>query len=271
MITFGILALGLSACTHIYTAHGVYYRLHEGDTLSKIAKDYKVDIQELAEINNIEKDEDLKSRGSIYIPGMTPNGFSKLLHEKGLLAKKEKKRTAQEHKHGKSASPDKKVVQTDSGIEIDRDRFHWPIVGEISSPYGIRHGRRHDGIDIRSPIGTPIKAAADGEVSYCKRMRGYGNIVLLKHGNDFFTVYAHNSVNLVKQGQKIKQGQVIAKVGRTGRATGPHLHFEVRDGSKPRNPLFFLPKNEFAEKVKQGHEGESAYGGSEGETESEHP
>ena len=80
-------------------------------------------------------------------------------------------------------------------------------------------------------------------------MRGYGNLVLLKHGDDFFTVYAHNSVNLVKKGKRVKRGETIAKVGRTGRATGPHLHFEVREGTKARNPLFFLPKKGRVEEV----------------------
>lgn len=127
-------------------------------------------------------------------------------------------------------------------IEADHGRFSWPVEGEISSLYGVRRGRRHDGVDLRSPRGTPVRAADDGEVVYSKRLRGYGNLILLKHGDGFFTVYAHNAVNLVKKGAQVKRGQMISKVGSTGRATGPHLHFEVREGSKPRNPLFFLPK-----------------------------
>ena len=90
---------------------------------------------------------------------------------------------------------------------------------------------------------------------YSKRLRGYGNLILLKHEGDFFTVYAHNSVNLAKKGSRIRRGQVIAKVGSTGRSTGPHVHFEVREGSRPRNPLFFLPRrSEVAKALKEGED-----------------
>jgi len=88
-----------------------------------------------------------------------------------------------------------------------------------------------------------VRAAADGTVLYAgDQQTGYGNLVILRHAQDMITVYAHNSVNLVSENQKVKQGEVIAKVGSTGRSTGPHLHFEIRKRTKPRNPLFFLPK-----------------------------
>ena len=122
-------------------------------------------------------------------------------------------------------------------------QFIWPVDGVLTSKFGIRGGRRHDGIDIGAPEGTEIKAAADGTVLYSgDQQTGYGNLIIIKHAQDMITVYAHNQKNLVKESDQVKRGQAIGKVGRTGRATGPHLHFEIRKRTQPRNPLFFLPK-----------------------------
>lgn len=129
-----------------------------------------------------------------------------------------------------------------SRTTVSSQRFIWPLDNGIyMSGFGIRRGRRHDGIDIAAKGGTPIKAAADGEVVFSKRMRGYGRLVLIKHKGNYFTAYAHNRSNLVKKGKKVKRGQVIAKVGRSGRATGNHLHFEIRKGQKAMDPLRYLP------------------------------
>jgi len=123
-----------------------------------------------------------------------------------------------------------------------KEMFIWPLEGGIfMSPFGMRRGRRHDGIDVAAKGGTPIKASADGKVVFSGRMRGYGNLVLLKHENNYFTAYAHNSRNVAGKGKEVKQGQVVALVGRTGRATGNHVHFEVRRGQQAMNPLNFLP------------------------------
>ena len=106
----------------------------------------------------------------------------------------------------------------------------------------MRKGRPHDGIDITAPEGAPVRAAASGRVIFSSdEIKSYGNLIIIKHEGRFSTVYAHNQKNLVKEGDFVEKGQTIAKVGRTGRATAPHLHFEVRHGKKPRNPVFFLP------------------------------
>ncbi|MBA7609029.1 Cell division suppressor protein YneA [subsurface metagenome] len=122
--------------------------------------------------------------------------------------------------------------------------FIWPVRGRITSPYGVRvlNGRKefHAGIDIGGPTGTNIVAAESGRVSYAGYMRGFGNVIILSHDGGYSTVYGHNSVNLVKKGQYVKKGSVIGKVGRTGNATGSHLHFEIRSGGKPVNPLSYL-------------------------------
>lgn len=99
----------------------------------------------------------------------------------------------------------------------------------------------HDGIDIAAPVGTPVHAAAAGRVIYAGRIRGYGNVVIVQHADHYATVYGHNSINKVHQGQNVLRGQVISKVGTTGRTTGPNLHFEVRRDNVASNPLRYLP------------------------------
>lgn len=123
----------------------------------------------------------------------------------------------------------------------DSIQFAWPVEGIFFSKFGARRGRHHDGIDISAPAGTPIVAAADGEVVFSGRGKGYGNIIFLSHSDEYITVYAHNRANLVESGDQVKQGEVIAKLGRTGRATGNHLHFEVRHNKVIKDPLSFLP------------------------------
>lgn len=268
-----VLGLGLlgSGCTHIYTAHGAYYRVRPGDTLDDIAKKHRVGVQDLAEVNNILQTSDLKPGKSLYIPGATPSSFAAILKKEGISVRREGSKKETKNEVASSAEggepSGEEIAEAGSSVKTDRYRFAWPIQGDISSLFGMRRGRRHDGLDIRSRPGTPVGAAADGEVVFSKRMRGYGNLILVKHKNDFFTVYAHNSVNLAKVGAKVKKGQIIAKVGRTGRASGPHLHFEVREGAKARNPLFFLPRTDFAQKAHERNA--AATGGPEGESDGE--
>ncbi|MDJ0901065.1 MAG: peptidoglycan DD-metalloendopeptidase family protein [Xenococcus sp. MO_188.B8] len=121
-----------------------------------------------------------------------------------------------------------KVVSGNDNTSILND-YILPARGTIISGYGWRWGRLHKGIDIAAPIGTPIMAAASGEVIFAGwNSGGYGNVVKLKHFNDTITFYAHNSKILVRKGQKVEQGQQIAEMGSTGYSTGPHLHFEIR-------------------------------------------
>ncbi|NBD18304.1 MAG: peptidoglycan DD-metalloendopeptidase family protein [Cyanobacteria bacterium] len=124
------------------------------------------------------------------------------------------------------------------------DGYIWPAEGVFTSGYGMRWGRMHRGIDIAAPIGTPILAAAPGEVVVAGwHNGGYGNLVKLKHPDGSLTLYAHNNKVLVQKGQEVDQGQQIAEMGSTGRSTGPHLHFEIHPaGTGAKNPLAYLPK-----------------------------
>ncbi len=119
----------------------------------------------------------------------------------------------------------------------------WPVEGRITSTFQSRDRPDHSGMDIAAPQGTPIKAAAPGKIVYSdNRISGYGNMVIIRHESGYFTVYAHNQRNTVKPGQEVRQGQVIGYVGMTGRATGPHLHFELRHEDTPLDPQDYLPK-----------------------------
>jgi len=120
-------------------------------------------------------------------------------------------------------------------------RLDWPTGGGIvTSQYGRRGRRHHDGIDISVHYGTPVYAAADGEVVYAGALRGYGRMVIIQHGRGFVTVYAHNARHDVVAGRRVKRGELIARVGRTGRTTGVNLHFEVRKDNVAYDPLGFL-------------------------------
>ncbi|MEG6509412.1 LysM peptidoglycan-binding domain-containing M23 family metallopeptidase [Methyloligella sp. 2.7D] len=121
-------------------------------------------------------------------------------------------------------------------------RFRWPVNGRIVSKFGARSdGGHNDGIDMSVPQGTPVKAAENGVVAYAgDELKGYGNLVLVRHSNNWVTAYAHNEDLLVKRGDKVTRGQVIAKAGATGSVSQPQLHFELRKGSRPVDPLQYM-------------------------------
>lgn len=121
--------------------------------------------------------------------------------------------------------------------------WSWPVHDvQITSRFGTRGDDHHDGIDLRAPTGTPVLAAAPGKVIYSgSKIRGYGKMVVLKHDAKLSTIYAHNSKLYVKQGQQVRRGQRIALSGNTGRSTGPHVHFEIREGVTAINPASLLP------------------------------
>jgi murein DD-endopeptidase MepM/ murein hydrolase activator NlpD len=120
--------------------------------------------------------------------------------------------------------------------------FRWPVRGRIIAGYGPKpNGQQNDGINLSVPEGTPVKAAEDGVVAYAgNELKGYGNLVLIRHPNGFVTAYAHASELMVKRGDNVKRGQTIAKAGQTGTVTAPQVHFEIRKGSTPVDPTQYL-------------------------------
>lgn len=191
---------------------GSWYVVQAGESLPDIAKRAGVPLEDLLEINGLE-------RNAVVEPG-------KMIFVLDSYA----------------------VPATQPGIarapaQDGPPPLRWPLVRPLlSSPFGVREGRPHDGIDLAAPMGTAIYAAAPGQVLYSgDAVRGYGNMVVVQHAGDLLTVYAHGSALLVHTGDRVAAGQEIARVGQTGRATAPHLHFEVRRGQVPKDPLGLLP------------------------------
>jgi murein DD-endopeptidase MepM/ murein hydrolase activator NlpD len=137
---------------------------------------------------------------------------------------------------GANAAPD---VVASRLFPVD---LSWPLDGHVTSPFGMRRGRLHAGVDIKGFRGDPIIAAADGQVLLAKRKRAYGVVAIVGHDHDTQTLYAHMLRLAVREGQFVKAGDILGYVGRSGRATGYHLHFETRvAGGVPQDPLRFLP------------------------------
>ena len=182
-------------------AEEIIYYVKKGENLWSISRDYNVKLESIIAANNITNASKISAGQQLRIPNVP-------------------------------------------GARSNIGNFIWPVRGRVTSPYGIRvlNGRKefHTGIDIGNSTGTNIVAAESGIVSYAGNMRGYGNVIILNHDGGYSTVYAHNSVNLVKKGQYVKRENIIGKVGRTGNATGSHLHFEVRLSGKSVNPLPYL-------------------------------
>jgi len=165
---------------------------------------------------------------------------------KSVNVKKEMDRLLSE-----SSDREKDLMELTSFLEDQRMQLAhtpaiWPTRGWLTSPFGYRRssftGKRkfHEGIDIAAQMGTPITASADGVVVFEGTLSGYGKTLVINHGFDFTTRYAHCSQTLVEAGQKVSRGQKVATVGNTGRSTGPHLHYEVRINGVPQNPMRYI-------------------------------
>jgi septal ring factor EnvC (AmiA/AmiB activator) len=173
----------------------------------------------------------------------------KTLHQKAARELEESQKELQSKIHELMAQK-RKAQEARAGVPPvylpSGGKLSWPVRGEISSQFGTRVHPvfktkiMHTGLDIRAPAGTPVKAAAAGEVLFAGWLRGYGQIVILDHGRDLSTVYAHLSQIRAKEGKVVKEGEVIGNVGSTGVASGPHLHFEVRVNGEAKNPASFL-------------------------------
>ena len=201
---------------------GTWHVVKAGETPAKIAKEAGIPLEDLLEINGLRRGQPLEPGRLIYVL----------------------RGTAQTSPVEADASPSALPTQPEAESEANsKAPLRWPLARPVlTSLFGKRWGRDHDGIDLSAPVGTSVKAAADGEVVYAgDKVRGYGNMVVIQHAGDLVTVYAHNSLLMVHVGDRITTGQEIARVGATGHATGPHLHFEVRHKQEPQDPLQFLP------------------------------
>ena len=200
---------------------GIYHVVKAGETLYRIGRAYDVNYAELARVNRLRDPNQIHVGQKLFIPGAARQ------------------------------LPVEMIIPADSSVsvpplprasDLPGNAIIWPIVGDINSHFGRRGATCHDGIDISAKEGTPIKAIDNGEVIYSDQLRGYGNLVILRHAGGLVSVYAHNQVNLVASGELVAQGDIIAKVGSTGRVTGPHLHLEIRKNNVAQDPLLYLPQ-----------------------------
>ncbi len=157
-------------------------------------------------------------------------------------AKRERAEREAEQKKIRLASRTEPKAEEEFVMPRTRGHFRWPAKGRIISKFGAkRNGARNDGINISVPFGTSVKAAADGVVAYAgNELKGYGNLVLIRHRNNWVSAYAHNSKILVRRGQRIRRGHIIAKAGNSGSVSQPQVHFELRREAKPVDPLKYM-------------------------------
>jgi len=200
---------------------GVYHVVKPGETLYRIGKAYDLNYAELAHVNRLTDPNQIRVGQKLFIPGAGRQLPVEVI------------------------TPADSIVTIPPGpkfSDLPDDPIVWPIVGNINSHFGRRGASFHDGIDIAAQEGSPIRAIGKGEVIYSDQLRGYGNLVILRHSGGLVSVYAHNQVNLVAAGQFVGQGDIIGKVGSTGRVTGPHLHLEIRKNNIAQDPLMYLPQ-----------------------------
>ncbi|HEY8416493.1 MAG TPA: peptidoglycan DD-metalloendopeptidase family protein [Limnochordales bacterium] len=196
----------------ILTIRGAVHTVQRGESLWDIARAYGVSMDEITSLNRLSDPSRLQVGQRLVIPGA---------QAQAIAARREA------------------VVQNGQLLR----NFDWPVQGgRISSRFGPRWGRMHQGLDIAVPTGTPVRAAAAGTVTYAGPMGSYGNLVILDHGNRVETRYAHNSRIVVRVGQKVKRGEIIAYSGNTGNSTGPHLHFEIRYRGTAVDPDKYLKR-----------------------------
>ncbi|MDC7789746.1 LysM peptidoglycan-binding domain-containing M23 family metallopeptidase [Rhodoplanes sp. TEM] len=244
-----------------------------GETLVGIAKRYKTSIKDLAAANNIPPHAMLKMGDRLVIPGK--GGRTALLQPKPAaapaaapapapvaqqapplrtaaappapaaqqaptrVASIEPQATASVHR---TTVADPPADEDDKAARNGALSFRWPVKGRVIASFGKANGQQNDGINLAVPEGTAVRAAEDGIVAYAgSELKGYGNLVLIRHANGFVTAYAHNSELMVKRNDQVRRGQVIAKSGQTGTVSSPQLHFEIRKGSAPIDPMQHLP------------------------------
>lgn len=232
--------------------------VNSGDTLLSVARRNHLAVADLAKANNLEPSAKLKLGSKLTVPGaksaaVVPAAPAVVAAAQPAAASappSTKMAAAGPQQTARLAQATAKVEETPAETQIVKaaeatgalPTFRWPVRGKVITSYGAKtNGKSNDGINLAVPEGTPVKAAEDGVVAYSgNELKGYGNLVLVRHSNGYVTAYAHASELMVKRGETIKRGQIIAKSGQSGEVGSPQLHFEIRKGSSPVDPLQFL-------------------------------
>ena len=233
----------------VVTTPGSTHVVNRGDTLMSVARVNKVSVAELALANKLPANASLKLGSRLTVPGtrsVAAAGPAPLAAPVAVAAvvqepvQKVRMATTTTPPEVAAAVPESPVKAAEATGALPT--FRWPVRGRVIAGYGAKtNGKSNDGINVAVPEGTPVKAAEDGVVAYSgNELKGYGNLILVRHSNGYVTAYAHASELMVKRGETIKRGQVIAKSGQSGEVGSPQLHFEIRKGSSPVDPLSFL-------------------------------
>lgn len=219
-----------------------YHIVAKGDTLYNISKRYNVDVTTLSRFNNLQAPYTLAIGQRLAIPGSVSNTVATYTPAPTKI------QTAKTESFSfwKSSPARSKTVAKPTYTPVSKyrkNKFAWPLRGTIISHYGtIGKGRTNDGINIKAKLGAEVKAADGGRVAYAgNELKGFGNLILIKHDDGWVTAYAHNDRMFVKKGQRVRKGEKIAAAGSSGSVNSPQLHFEIRSGKKALNPLSYLP------------------------------
>jgi murein DD-endopeptidase MepM/ murein hydrolase activator NlpD len=235
-LLFSIMACGAHYKESV-RAQGVYHTVHKGETFYTIAKTYNITIQDLAEVNNITDTSAIKVGDVIFIP----DAHEVLKVPPTVPLKEPIQESPQTTKKVEITKPE---VVEDKIIRFERERFIWPVKGTVTSQFGIQNnGMRFNGIKIVAKDGTPVLASAEGRVIHSSRLKYYGETIIIKHRNNYSTVYAYLKTRNVNVGDTVAQGQTIAQLGKSKSNKQCCLHFEIRIKNKPKNPLFYLPQS----------------------------
>ena len=226
------LTLALTACSSNAPA-GFYHAVRPGENLYRIGLRYGVPARVLVKMNRIRDVHSVPVGTKIWIPR------SRARHAASSRSNGQKRA---------AAAPVRRTSGEEARRQARREASRssklslaWPVRGRLTSSFGRRRGRPHEGVDLAARAGTTIRASESGKVIHSGRLGDYGKVVIVKHAGHYRTVYAHASQTLVRKGAFVEKGQKIALVGKTGRATGAHLHFEIRRRESPRNPMLYLP------------------------------
>jgi murein DD-endopeptidase MepM/ murein hydrolase activator NlpD len=229
--------------------------VNRGDTLASIARRNKISTERLARANGLDSSSPLKLGSKVMIPSAQVATTAPAAQPAvAAPAKPQEVATAQPAPVAvTTVGQPQKIRKASETAEVESEAkkdvttsglptFRWPVRGRVIASYGAKtNGKNNDGINVAVPEGTPVKAAEDGVVTYAgNELKGYGNLVLVRHSNGYVTAYAHTSELMVKRGDTIRRGQTIAKSGQTGEVGSPQLHFEIRKGSTPVDPNQFL-------------------------------
>jgi murein DD-endopeptidase MepM/ murein hydrolase activator NlpD len=218
------LLLSLASCRSVPEGEGVTHVVQPGETVYRISRYYEVPIENVVRANRISDVTDVAVGTRLFIPDARRSpATASIALVPGAIQR--------------PGTRGRVLALRESNLV-----FIWPLHGEVSSRYGRRNGKGHDGIDIRAPRGTPVYAAEAGRVIHAGGGLGdYGKVVILKHVGRYSTVYAHHDALRVSKGEFVEKGDLIGTVGTSGNASGPHLHFEVRRDRTPDDPLSYLP------------------------------